>query len=197
MLGQQLDRDVALEPLVEREVDRRHPSDPEAALDPVAKGDCLRVVHCEFALPPVPEPPLELPVPPPTPAPPVPVEVVPGVVGVVAGVVFVLVGVVGVVLVLVGVVGVVAVWVCVVVVSVGVVSVCVVGVGCTLAHWRRASWAIVETPWVRLFRSVELIDDGRLTTSSASRLVALETSPQFLLASAEDTESSRLLSEEA
>jgi hypothetical protein len=118
-------------------------------------------------------------------------------VGVVAGVVFVLVGVVGVVLVLVGVVGVVAVWVCVVVVSVGVVSVCVVGVGCTLAHWRRASWAIVETPWVRLFRSVELIDDGRLTTSSASWLVALETSPQFLLASAEDTESSWLLSEDA
>jgi hypothetical protein len=50
---------------------------------------------------------------------------------------------------------------------------------------------------VRLFRSVELIDAGRFTTSSASRLVALETSPQFLLASAEDTESSWLLSEDA
>jgi hypothetical protein len=112
-------------------------------------------------------------------------------VGVVAGVVFVLLGVVGVVLVWVGVVGVVFVWVCVVVVSVvGVVFVGVVGVGCTFAHCRRASWAIVETPWVRLFRSVELIDEGRFTTSSASWLVALETSPQFLLASAEDTESS-------
>jgi hypothetical protein len=120
------------------------------------------------------------------------------VVGVVAGVVVVLVGVVGVVFVLVGVVGVVFVCVSVVVVSVvGVVFVCVVGVGCTFAHCRRASWAIVDTPWVRLFRSVELIDAGRFTTSSASRLVALETSPQFLLASAEDTESSWLLSEDA
>jgi hypothetical protein len=119
-------------------------------------------------------------------------------VGVVAGVVLVLVGVVGVVFVWVGVVGVVFVWVSVVVVwVVVVVSVCVVGVGCTFAHCRRASWAIVETPWVRLLRSVELIDEGRFTTSSASRLVALETSPQFLLASAEDTESSWLLSEDA
>jgi hypothetical protein len=119
-------------------------------------------------------------------------------VGVVAGVVLVLVGVVGVVFVWVGVVGVVFVWVSVVVVwVVVVVSVWVVGVGCTFAHWRRASWAIVETPWVRLLRSVELIDEGRFTTSSASRLVALDTSPQFLLASAEDTESSWLLSEDA
>jgi hypothetical protein len=120
------------------------------------------------------------------------------VVGVVAGPVFVLVGVVGVVLVFVGVVGVVFVWVCVVVVSVvGVVFVCVVGGGCTFAHCRRASWAIVETPWVRLLRSVELIDPGRLTTSSASRLVALDASPQFFLASAEDTESSWLFSADA
>jgi hypothetical protein len=109
---------------------------------------------------------------------------------VVAGVVVVLVGVVGVVVVLVGVVGVVVVWVCVVVVAVVVVFVCVVGVLGTFEHCRRASWAIVETPWVRLFRSVELIDAGRFTTSSASWLVALETSPQFLPASAEDTESS-------
>jgi hypothetical protein len=116
-------------------------------------------------------------------------------VGVVAGVVVVLVGVVGVVVVLVGVVGVVSVCVCVVVVAtVGVVG--AVGVLGTFAHWRRASWAIVETPCVRLFRSVESIDDGRFTTSSASRLVALETSPQFLLTSAEDTESSWLLSED-
>jgi hypothetical protein len=57
-------------------------------------------------------------------------------------------------------------------------------------HWRRASWAIVETPWVRLLRSVEFTDAGRLTTAFASPLVAFETSPQFPWASAEDTESS-------
>jgi hypothetical protein len=51
----------------------------------------------------------------------------------------------------------------------------------------------VDTPWVRLLRSVELSDPGRFTTASASWLVALETSPQFLLWSAEDTESSWLL----
>jgi hypothetical protein len=115
------------------------------------------------------------------------VEVVPEGVLVVAGVVFVLVGVDDVVVVLVGVDDVVVVCVCVVVVWV-LVGVVTVGVRGTFAHWRRASWAIVETPWVRLLRSVELIDEGRLTTSSASWLVALETSPQFLLASAEDTE---------
>ncbi|MGZ4223981.1 MAG: hypothetical protein ACXVR0_11920 [Solirubrobacteraceae bacterium] len=118
---------------------------------------------------------------------------------VVAGLVVVfvgVVGVVGVVVVLVGVVGVVVVCVGVVVVgAVGVVG--VVGVLGTFAHCRRASWAIVETPWVRLFRSVELIDEGRLMTSSASLLVAFETSPQFWLASAEDTESSWLFSEDA
>ncbi len=88
--------------------------------------------------------------------------------------------------------------VCVGVVVVGAVGVVgVVGVLGTFAHCRRASWAIVETPWVRLFRSVELIDEGRLMTSSASLLVAFETSPQFWLASAEDTESSWLFSEDA
>ena len=39
MLGQQLDRDVALEPAVEREVHGRHAADPEAAFDPIAPGD--------------------------------------------------------------------------------------------------------------------------------------------------------------
>jgi hypothetical protein len=114
---------------------------------------------------------------------------------VVAGVVVVFDGVEGVVVVWVGVEGVVVVWVCVVVVvAVVVVFVCVIGVLGTFAHCLRASWAIVETPWVRLSRSVELIDAGRCTTSSASWPVALETSPQFLLASAEETESSWLLS---
>lgn len=104
----------------------------------------------------------------------------------VVGVVVVWVGVVGVVVVCVWVVGVVLVWV-----------VCVVGVVDTFAHWWRASWAIVETPWVRLLRSVEFSDAGRFTTSSASWLVALETSPQLLLARAEDTESSWLFSLDA
>jgi hypothetical protein len=120
-------------------------------------------------------------------------------------VVVVLVGDVGVVvvvvvlvLVLVGVVGVVAVCVCVVVVvAVVVVSVCVVcGLG-TFAHCRRASWEIVETPCVRLFRSVELTEEGRLITSLASLPVAPETSTQFLLTSAEDTEFSWLVSVDA
>jgi hypothetical protein len=111
------------------------------------------------------------------------------VVGVVAGLVFVLVGVDGVVFVLVGVDGVVVVCVCVCVVVVCVlVGVVTVGVTGTFAHCRRASAEIVETPWVRLSRSVELIEEGRFRTSSASWPVALETSPQFLLASAEDTE---------
>ena len=42
VLGEQLQRHVALEPLVERQVDRRHAADAEAALDPVAPCDCLR-----------------------------------------------------------------------------------------------------------------------------------------------------------
>ena len=39
VLGQELDRDVALEPRVERELDGRHPADAEAALEPVAAGE--------------------------------------------------------------------------------------------------------------------------------------------------------------
>jgi hypothetical protein len=127
------------------------------------------------------------------------VEVVPEGVLVVAGVVVVLVGVVGVVVVVVwvGVVGVVVVCVSVVVVAVGVVFVCVVGLAGTFAHCRRASWEIVETPWVRLFRSAELTEEGKLITSLASLPVAPETSTQFLLASAEDTEFSWFVSVDA
>ena len=57
VLGEQLERDVALEPLVEREVDGRHAADAEPALDPVAPCDRRRRVHCPLPLP----PPLPLP----------------------------------------------------------------------------------------------------------------------------------------
>ena len=64
MFGQQLDRDVALEPVIEREMDGRHPTDPEAAFDPIPTGDRRRARHCPFWLapPPVvsPAPPLDV-----------------------------------------------------------------------------------------------------------------------------------------
>ena len=41
VLGEQLDRDVALQPRVERELDRRHAAHAEAALEPVAVGEEL------------------------------------------------------------------------------------------------------------------------------------------------------------
>ena len=63
VLGQQLDRDVALEPLVERQVDRRHPADAEAALDPVAPGDRLSRLVTRYRRVPLPVP-LPAPVPP-------------------------------------------------------------------------------------------------------------------------------------
>jgi hypothetical protein len=45
MLGEQLDRDVALQALVEREVNGRHAADSEAPVDPVAPGDHPVVIH--------------------------------------------------------------------------------------------------------------------------------------------------------
>ena len=45
VLGQQLDRHVALEPLVERQLHGRHPADAEAALDPVPPDDRCAVSH--------------------------------------------------------------------------------------------------------------------------------------------------------
>ena len=75
-----------------------------------------------------------------------------------------------------GVVGVVSV-----VVVGGVVSVSVVGVVsvwvCVSAGWhsRRASWATVDAPWLRLLRSVALTELGRLATALESSLVALDT----------------------
>jgi hypothetical protein len=121
------------------------------------------------------------------------VGVVPEGVLVVAGVVVVFVGVDGVVVVFVGVDGVVFVGVD------GVVAVDVVGVVFVLGpvlrvwHCARASCPMVETPWVRLLRSVELTEGGRFTTAFASPLVAFETSPQFPWAIAEETASSWLL----
>ena len=76
VLGEQLDRDVALEALVERELDGRHPADAEAALDPIPPHD-----RCSVSHPPPPFPPLLLlpgPAPPVVPVPvPVPVVVPP------------------------------------------------------------------------------------------------------------------------
>ena len=51
VLGQQLDRDVALQALVEREVDGRHAADAEAPLEPVAAGDRHVVIHWPLPLP--------------------------------------------------------------------------------------------------------------------------------------------------
>ena len=72
MLREQLDRDISLEPVVEGELDGRHPAHAESALDPVAPRDQRHACHCPFPLPP------------PRPAPPLPllVEVVPGPAGV-------------------------------------------------------------------------------------------------------------------
>ena len=45
VLGEQLDRDVALQPRVERELDGGHAADAEAALEPVAVGEELLGGH--------------------------------------------------------------------------------------------------------------------------------------------------------
>jgi hypothetical protein len=46
VLGQQLDRDVPLQPRVERELHGRHSADAEAALEPVAAGEQAVRPHC-------------------------------------------------------------------------------------------------------------------------------------------------------
>ena len=51
VLGEQLHRDVALEPLVEREVHGRHAADAEAALEPVAACDRRRAVIVRLPVP--------------------------------------------------------------------------------------------------------------------------------------------------
>ena len=100
VLGQQLERDVALESLVEGEMDGRHPADAEPALDPVSPCDRrvpfivpLPTVAAVAAAAAVLPPPLPLPTAAARPPPPAcgVVEVVPGVVVLVAGVVVVVV----------------------------------------------------------------------------------------------------------
>ena len=115
-------------------------------------------------------------VPPPIPAPPV-VEVVPVSVGVVA--------VVDVVVVEVVVVGVVVEVVVdgVLVLVLALVDGVVDGVDCVLAvccrHSRRASFAIVVAPWLRLLRRVGLIVTGRFWTSWFRAALALTAAPQL------------------
>jgi hypothetical protein len=124
---------------------------------------------------------------PPTPTPPLGVEVVPGVVGFVAGgVVFVGVLVVG-VLVVVGVEVVVGVDVAVV----GVVG--VVRVRVVLVQSLAASSATVLAPWLRFCESVVLIVEGRLVTALVSAADALLAAPHWWWATAEETESSWLV----
>src|SRR5438270_918596 len=77
VLGQQLDRHVALQPPVEREVHGRHASDAEPSFELVAPSDGGGVGHCPLPFP-APGPPLDpppLPPPLPSPAPPLPVPV--------------------------------------------------------------------------------------------------------------------------
>jgi hypothetical protein len=71
-VGQQLERDVALESAVEREVDSRHPADAQSTFDPVPARDRGGAGHPPevFVAPPTGAPPpavvlLEVPVPPP------------------------------------------------------------------------------------------------------------------------------------
>ncbi len=73
VLGEQLDGDVALQPVVEGEVDGRHAADAEAAFDPVPAGDRRRGGHWPFPPLPFPLPPVPVP---PKPAPPLPPPVV-------------------------------------------------------------------------------------------------------------------------
>ena len=159
VLGQQLDRHVALEPVVEREVDGRHPADPEAAFDPVPACDRRRAGHCPFLLAP-PEPPLLLAPPDPWPVvnPAPPFEVVPvagGLVAVLLDEVLVEVWVTGTVVVevtvVVGVVG----------VEVEVLLEVVVEVEVEVLQSRAASWLTVSAPWPRFWINVVLTLRGR------------------------------------
>src|SRR5581483_3762834 len=84
MLCQELDRHIALEPLVEGEMHGGHATNAESPFHPVSPCDC-RSVHGPF-------PPLPLP-PPPSPAPPLPLVLVVPEVAVVVAEVGVLVGV--------------------------------------------------------------------------------------------------------
>src|SRR5947209_8585057 len=182
---------MALEPLVEGEMDRRHAADAQPALYSVSPCNRGVVVHWPFPLPtPAPPPVVPLvPVPPPPPPlrPPPPVgcvEVLPGLAGVVAG------GVLGVV---VGVVAVLAVGVLVTVLAVVAAVLAVVGVVAGLWHWTWASWLTVETPWVRSLRSVLLTVAGRFSICPRSAEPALAAAGQLLAWTAEETWSRPLL----
>jgi hypothetical protein len=150
VLGEQLDRDVALEPAVERQVHGRHPAHAEPALDPVPAGDRLLVGHhfdpCPVR-PAPPPPPLPFPFPFPLPFP-LPFPGV-GVEGVVAGVVWGVEIVVGVLCVVGTLVVVLVVGVLVVVATVLVVVVVVELVVVVVTwrwHWVSATWLTVDAP---------------------------------------------------
>jgi hypothetical protein len=197
VLGQQLDRDVALEALVEGQLHRRHPADTEAALDPVPPGDRWAVSHPPppdpppFPLP-EPAPPLLLPlplplplsvvVPPPSPTPPVVVDVLPVPVVEVAVVLVEDVVVVVVVLVVVGVVLLVDVVEDEVVGVVLLVEELVVIGGvertCSSRQSLAASRAIVLAPWLRSRRSVGSMVAGRVWTARFRARLALTAAPQ-------------------
>jgi hypothetical protein len=128
---------------------------------------------------------------PPSPAPPLDVEVVPGVVGVVAG----LVGVVGVVGTVVG--GLVVVEVVVVglvVVVEVVVDVVVVDVVVVVQAFA-ASAATVAAPWLRLLVRVVLTEAGRSSTTFLSATAAAFAWPQLPVSTALLTLSSAAFSE--
>src|ERR1700744_3384413 len=168
-------------------MDGRHPADAEAALDAISACDDGRACHCP--LPPTPLPPLPpLPLPmvavAPGLTPPLDVEDVPGVVGLVAG---------GVVLLLVVVLLEVLVDVLVdeLVVGVEVVGVDVVVLDVVVAlQSREARVATVLAPWLRFCDRVVLMVDGRLVTALVSAAAALLACPHWWAATAEETESS-------
>ena len=188
VLGQQLQRDVALEALVEGEVHGRHAADAEPALDPVAACDRRRV-HCP--LPPFPLPP---PLPPPSPAPPLPVvEVVPGVELVVAEVVVVVGGVV---------------------VEVGVLVEVVVGVlvevrragrrrwassSCSRSSWQSAaaSWPTVRGALGEVPAQRRADRDGKVCDGVAEARHAVAAAPHWPASTAEEMASSWLFRFEA
>lgn len=164
MLGEQLQRDVALESLVEGEVHRRHAADSETAFDAVAACDRRGACHCPLP-PPLPGP--APPVPPTVPVPPKPAPPLPVVVEVPVPVVEVAVVLVGVLVVLVLVVDVGVVEVDVLVeVVVEVEVLLVVGVVVLrLVQSLAASWLTVKAPCWRLLTSADFTDPGRLVTA--------------------------------
>ena len=169
VLGQELQRDVALEAAVEREVDGRHPADAESAFDPVPARDRGGAGHPPEVLvaPPTGAPPpvvvlLEVPVPPPL------VAVVGGGVEVVVGGVVVVDEVVDV-----------WVWVTVVEAWVEVVGTVTVGVDvdCVVQSLAASAWTVLA-PWPRFATSFWLTPDGSATIRLVKRCEATVALPQ-------------------